>query len=64
MVVYSRSVKRDEILRLAVQAKLMHADGNSCYLKDTASDKEVIAFARLLELKLNQQASSDMVGAE
>lgn len=64
MIIPSLSVKRDEILHLAVQAKLMLRDGDSFYLNDMACDKELIAFARLLERKLNEFSGRDMAGAE
>ena len=46
-----KELKRDEILALAQQARLMIADGDISYLNDMATDKELLAFARLLEAK-------------
>lgn len=44
-------LKREEILALAQEAKLMFVDGDISYLNDMATDKELITFARLLEAK-------------
>jgi hypothetical protein len=41
-------LKREEILALAHQARLMIADGDAYYVNDMATDKELLAFARLL----------------
>lgn len=49
MRVNAKELKRDEILALARQAKLMIVDGGTYYLNDMATDKELLAFARLLE---------------
>lgn len=49
MRVNTKELKRDEILALARQAKLMVVDGGAYYLNDMATDKELLAFARLLE---------------
>lgn len=46
-----KELKRDEILALAHQARLMIADGDISYLNDMATDKELLAFARLLEAR-------------
>lgn len=45
----NHELKREEILALAHQAKLMIVDGDVAYLNDIATDKELLAFARLLE---------------
>lgn len=42
-------LKRDEIFALARQARLMFDDANMCYLNDVATDKELVAFVRLVE---------------
>lgn len=44
-------LKREEILALAHQAKLMIVDGDVAYLNDMATEKELLAFVRLLEAK-------------
>jgi hypothetical protein len=46
-----KELRREEILALAHQAKLMFLDGEQAYLNDLATDKELLAFARLLEAK-------------
>lgn len=48
---FNHELKREEILALARQAKLMIADGDSYYVNDMATDKELLAFARLLEAR-------------
>lgn len=50
-------LKRDEILELAHQAKLMIVDGDICYLNDRATDKELLQFARMIEARFEQQKS-------
>lgn len=42
-------LRREEILALAQEAKLMIVDGGMSYLNDMATDKELMVFARLLE---------------
>lgn len=64
MVIPPRALKPDEIFQLAVQAKLMVEDGSSFCLNDLAGSKEVLALARLLELRLNQSLTNTMAGAE
>jgi hypothetical protein len=44
-----RLLKREEILKLAQQAKLMYLDGDACYLNELATDKEVMSLVRLIE---------------
>lgn len=44
-------LKREDILTLAHQAKLMIVDGDVAYLNDMATEKELLAFVRLLEAK-------------
>jgi len=44
-------LKRAQILALAHQSKLMIVDGEVAYLNDMATDKELLAFVRLLEEK-------------
>jgi hypothetical protein len=53
-----KEIKRDEILALAHRARLMIRDGSLAYLNDRATDKELIAFARLLEAALQQQETA------
>ena len=47
-------LRREEILKLAHQARLMILDGDLCYLNDIATDKELIAFARMLQNRFNE----------
>jgi len=51
MTNHATYLKREEILLLASQTKLMIADGSIYYLNDMASEKQLMAFARLLESK-------------
>ena len=56
-------LKREEILALAQQAKLVILDGKISYLNDLATEKELLAFARLLasrneELRSQTEAAS------
>lgn len=44
-------LKREEILALAQEARLMIVDGGISYLNDMATDKELVLFARLLEAR-------------
>ncbi|HYD62541.1 MAG TPA: hypothetical protein VEC35_19445 [Noviherbaspirillum sp.] len=48
-------LKREEILELAHQARLMIVDGDICYLNDMATDKELLNFARMIEARFGQQ---------
>lgn len=50
-VTQANELKRDDILSLAHQSKLMIVDGEIAYLNDMATDKELIAFVRLLEAR-------------
>lgn len=43
------ALKREEILALAQRVRLVIIDGDLAYLNDLATDKELIAFVRLLE---------------
>jgi hypothetical protein len=52
MTASTHELKRTDILAMAQQAKLMIPDGDVCYLNDMATDKELIAFVRLLESTL------------
>jgi len=52
MILETRSIKREDILSLAHQARLTIVDGNFACLNDLATDKELIRFARLIEAKL------------
>lgn len=49
-------LKREEILALAQEAKLMLVDGDACYLNDMATDRELISLVRLVEAALKQPA--------
>lgn len=44
-------LKREEILAMAHEAKLMIVDGDISYMNDMATDKELLAFARLIEAR-------------
>lgn len=55
MNVMKTELKREEILALAHQAKLMIIDGNVSYLNDMATDKELMNFVRLLESKCGNE---------
>lgn len=46
---HPHELKREEILALAQEAKLMYVDSGMPFLNDMATDKELIVFARLLE---------------
>lgn len=64
MITHIRPIKREEILRLAVQARLMLDAGSTCCVNDIAGEKELLAFARLLETRLNQPLGNALAGAE
>lgn len=64
MVIQPRSLKPDELFRLAVQARLMVEDGDSFCLNDLAGSKELLAYTRLVELRISHIVDSDMTGAE
>jgi hypothetical protein len=64
MVIQSRPLKREEILRLAVQARLMIEEGDTFCLNDLVAEKELLVFARLLETRLNQSLGGMLVGGE
>ena len=64
MVIQTRSLKREEILRLAAQAKLMIEEGGNYCLNDLAAEKELLVFARLLETRLNQSLGGVLIGSE
>lgn len=49
-------LKRNEILALACQAKLMIEDGNVRCMNDMATEKELLVFVRLLESALSSAA--------
>jgi hypothetical protein len=48
---HHNELRRDEILELAHQARLMIVDGDMCYLNDMATDKELMNFARMIEAR-------------
>lgn len=56
MVTEMKVLKREEILALAQEAKLMLVDGNTCYLNDMATERELISLVRLVESALQQPA--------
>ena len=64
MLTHTRSIKREEILRLAIKTKLMLDAGNACCINDIAGEKELLAFARLLETRLAQHEEDARPGAE
>jgi hypothetical protein len=47
-------LRRDEILELAHQARLMIVDGEICYLNDMATEKELVNFAKLLAARFSE----------
>lgn len=49
MKMLKSELKHEEILKLAQQARLMIVDGEISYLNDMATDKELLAFVRLIE---------------
>lgn len=51
---HQQELKRDEILELAHQARLMIVDGDICYLNDMATEKELVNFARMLAAKFGE----------
>ena len=51
-------LRRDDILELAHRARLMIVDGERCYLNDMANEKELVAFARLIEQHFSEQKQS------
>lgn len=58
MKAQQKELKREEILELAHQARLMITDGDISYLNDMATDKELVNFARLLEAKYHPEGES------
>ncbi|WP_420473433.1 hypothetical protein [Noviherbaspirillum sp. ST9] len=48
---HHNELRRDEILELAHQARLMIVDGELYYLNDMATDKELLNFARMIEAR-------------
>ncbi|HEY0847075.1 MAG TPA: hypothetical protein VGE12_17025 [Noviherbaspirillum sp.] len=55
---HPNELKREEILALAQEAKLMYVDGGISFLNDMATDKELILFARLLEARHLQKEAA------
>lgn len=49
-------LKRNEILALACQAKLMIEDGNVRCMNDMATEKELLLFVRLIQSALSSAA--------
>jgi len=62
-MLYPTTLKHEDIIRIAVNTRLAFTDGGTCYLNELAGDKELVAFARLLEAKLHQALIGDTVGA-
>lgn len=60
-VTHQELLRREEILALAQEAKLMIVDGGISYMNDMATDKELLAFARLIEAR--QAEKNDMPNA-
>ena len=54
-------LRREDILALAQEAKLMIVDGGMSYLNDMATDKELLVFARLLEERRHPSDESNSV---
>ena len=52
---HQHELRRDEILELAQQARLMIVDGDICYLNDMATEKELLTFARMLEARFAER---------
>ena len=53
MTVDTSALKKRDLFILASQAKLMLLDGGVFYLNETAGERELIAFARLVETALS-----------
>jgi hypothetical protein len=51
---HHHELRRDEILELAHEARLVIVDGDVCYLNDMATDKELLAFARMIEVRFSK----------
>jgi hypothetical protein len=49
-------LKREEILTLAQEAKLMLCEGGTCYLNDMATERELVSLVRLVEAALQESA--------
>lgn len=64
MIFHPRLLKPDEIFQLAVQARLMVEDGESFCMNDLAGARELMAFTRLIEVRMRRSIDSDMAGAE
>lgn len=64
MLMQTRILKSDEILQLAMQAKLMVESEEHPCLNQHAGRQEVIAFARLMEFALARTLAYDVTGAE
>ena len=64
MLMNTRSIKREEILRLAIKTKLMLDAGNAVCINDLAGEKELLAFARQLETRLTQSAEPSLPRTE
>lgn len=64
MLMQTRILKSDEILQLAMQARLMVESEEHPSLNRHAGRQEVMAFARLMELALAGTVAYEAAGAE
>lgn len=64
MNLQARPLRKEEILRLAARAKLMLEFGDDYCVNDIAGEKELLAFARLLQTRLNQELGNSLADAE
>lgn len=60
----ARPLRKEEILRLAARAKLMLEVGDKYCVNDIAGEKELVAFARLLENRLTQELGNSFSDPE
>lgn len=51
---HQHELRRNEILEMAHQARLMIVDGDVCYLNDIATEKELVNFARMLQARFSE----------
>lgn len=63
-MIQSRLLKHNEILLLAEQARLMLADDETRSLNKGAGEEHVLAFARLLETRLQYLQVGCLAGDE
>ncbi len=55
MTANTNELKREEILALAHEARLMIVDGNVSYMNDMATQKELFNFVRMIEARNAQR---------